>query len=79
MKRSGPYYANPPIDKKTGNPLPGLPPRVKRPNPQRGPGIVESIKRARTYASRVEILDIAKSFDHIAPRTLRRVKQAVNT
>jgi hypothetical protein len=78
MQRSGPYHCNPPIDKKTGLPLPGLPPRSRQPNPQRGPGIVQQIRFTRTYDERVSLLDKARAFEFIQPRTLRRAKQAAH-
>lgn len=49
--------------------------RVKTPNVQKGPGIIDKIYKATTQKSIKELVKQAKGFDMISPKTLRRVNR----
>lgn len=74
MQRSGPAFATK-RDPKTGDLSPSLPPRTKKPNSQRGPGITECIKQARTYDEKKALIDKARSFEFASAATTRKIKR----
>jgi hypothetical protein len=74
MQRSGPLFAKAWDSGKAPTPRG----QNRGSNPQHGPGIVERIKHARKYDERMSLLDKARAFVFISPRTLRRAKQAAH-